>query len=169
MFDMYGLSEFAGQIQDLYGSVNEVSKELLEAGAPKVEQLWRKAIYKNVMKNGTPCQYGRVLRSGHVTRINYLSRSWGAMRESVSHDNKVKFADIYPKGYDRQKKPVRNATKAFVLNYGRGRSPASLLGGGYEGKHYVDGVGGINDSAVGEALPAMQQRFNEILKKKGLI
>lgn len=169
MFDMSGLSEFAAKVQDLYGSVEEISKQLLDAGSPKVEQLWRKEILKNVMKNGTPCEYGRVLRSGHVTRIKYLSRSYGAMRESVSHETAKTFADIYPKGYDHKKTPVRNATKAFVLNYGRGRTGTSKVGGGYEGKHYVDGPNGINDNAVDVAIPAMQEKLNEILKQKGLV
>lgn len=55
------------------------------------------------------------------------------------------------------------------MNYGRGRSQASKLGGGYPGKYFVTGANGIDDNAVNVALPAMQQKFNEILKEKGLV
>lgn len=170
MFDMVGLSEFAKQISDLYGSVDDISKELLESAAPPIKVLlWKKAIKQNVMKNGTPCTWWRVLRSGHLQQIKYKSRSTGEMYNSVSYDVKKTLADIYPKGYDNQKKPVRNATKAYVLNYGRGKTSTSKFYGGYEGTHFVDGENGITDNVVDVAVPAMQTKFNRILKRKGLI
>lgn len=168
MFDMVGLSEFAKEIHALYGNVEEISEQLLEKGAVEVEKLWKSELKKNVMKRGTICQYGRTLRSGKVQRITYLSRSTGAMYNSVTHENFKTFADIYPKGKDEQKKPVRNATKAFVLNYGRGKGGGKARGG-FEGKHYVDGNGGINDRITDVAIPAMQNEFNKILKQKGLV
>lgn len=103
MFDMAGLSEFAAQIQDLYGSVEEISQDLLNAGAPKVEQLWKQELDRNTMKNGTELYYGRQLRSGHIQRVKYFSRSYGDMKGNVNHDTKTTLTDIYPHGVDRKK------------------------------------------------------------------
>lgn len=93
-----GLDKLKNDIAKLADAVGgELPEKMLDAGAEAAVQEWKDGI----------------VRSKHVDK--------GDMLESVGVAPETKTGrkrEIYPLGTDR--KGVRNAEKAFVLNYGRG-------------------------------------------------
>ena len=69
--------------------------------------------------------------------------------------------DVYPQGEDR--KGARNATKAYVINYGKGRRPNTRRGKrNLTGDKFITG----NEQKTGEAVhQAMQAESDRILEK----
>ena len=67
--------------------------------------------------------------------------------------------DVYPLGTDR--KGVRNATKAYVINYGRGRK----RNGGKMGDHFITGDKQA-EAAVLQAMQAESDRIADEMSKE---
>lgn len=82
----------------------------------------------------------------------------GDMLESVGMNEYREFlrggsADVYPQGDDR--KGVRNATKAYVINYGRGGTRKR----GKMGDKFITGNESKTEQAVLEAMQAESDRL----------
>ena len=91
-----GVDDIISDLQSIADDCDELSMEMLNAGAESAVQCWKDGIKAN----------------GHVDT--------GAMLESVGSKTKVqkgvRMVEIYPQGKDS--KGVRNAEKAYVLHYG---------------------------------------------------
>lgn len=128
-FDVSGIDAVVNKLARIGEQTGAVAREMLMAGAEVVRQEWRASAE----------------RHGH--------RDTGDMIDSIGYPRKPKNAGdvlsipIYPQGKD--KKGVRNATKAFVLNYGTSKMPAS---------HWVEDA----DAQSGQKVAAV---FNEIFDK----
>lgn len=89
----------------------------------------------------------------------------GDMLESVGDAGYVEFfrggsAEVYPQGEDRR--GVRNATKAYVINYGRGRK----RNGGRMGDRFITRDEKKTEAAVSQAMQAESDRIIEELEKE---
>lgn len=130
-----GLNELAEDIKKIGEFDNEdLIDKMLDAGAEKTVEEWKTEIETQK----------------HVKT--------GDMRDSVGVSKKTKKGskrEIYPQGKDR--KGVRNAEKAYILNYGKSTK---------KGTRFVDN---INTKAEVTSYIAMQDVFNDYLKSKGLI
>lgn len=131
-FETRGFDELLAEMKRLGELSGEVADRMLLAGAEEVKEAWKTSAKKH----------------GH--------RDTGDMIDSIDYPRKPKDAggvrsvDIYPQGKDR--KGVRNAEKAFVLNYGTKKNP---------GSHWVDDA----DAASGEpVMAAMTAIWDEHLK-----
>lgn len=105
-FDTQGLNEVAAFMLKQDEATLKVVPEMLKAG-------------------------GEIIKKAQQTEINAMfnsDRSTGALKESIkvsdvkNGENGSKKVEIYPDGKDKH--GVRNATKGFVLNYGRSNMPA---------------------------------------------
>lgn len=68
--------------------------------------------------------------------------------------------DVYPQEDDA--KGVRNATKAYVINYGKGRRPTTRRGKRNKtGDKFITGAEKQTEAAVGQAMQAEMARINE--------
>lgn len=109
-----------------------VIRRIVEAGAKADVEEWRKSIRQ----------------AGHVRT--------GDMLESVEPSNYVEILggglqDAFPVDYDR--KGVRNATKAYVINYGRGKRTAKM------GDKFITGRQQQFEEAVDRAMQAESDRI----------
>lgn len=131
-----GLELLVQEMERMGQHTGPVADDMLRAGSEELVKAWDKDI----------------VMFGHVDT--------GTMRKSVK-PTKIKTkddgrtVDVYPQGNDKnnQKKPRRNAEKAFVLHYGRT---------GMTGSHFVDKV--IVDGEP-KANQAMEARWNEFIEK----
>lgn len=105
-FDTKGLDEVAAYMLKQDEATLKIVPEMLKAGGAVIQEAQKKQI--NALFNS--------------------SRSTGALRDSIKVSNVKdgkdgsKKVEIYPNGKDKH--GVRNATKGFVLNYGRSNMPA---------------------------------------------
>lgn len=87
-------------------------------------------------------------------------RATGDMIDSIDYPKQpkqvsgVKEIDIYPQGKDRKR--VRNAEKAFILHFGTSKISAT---------HWVDDA---DEIAAPRVQKAMEEKFDELLEKKGM-
>jgi len=151
-FDTTGLDELLADMKRLGELSGDTADKMLMAGAEAVKEEWRKSAEKHRL------------------------RDTGDMIESIGFPRQPKTAggirtiDIYPQGKDR--KGVRNAEKAFILNYGtqgtnsdnarrkRGKVD-KRKGAGIPATHWVDDA----DKASGEpVMEAMGKIWDEHLK-----
>lgn len=73
--------------------------------------------------------------------------------------------EVYPQGDDR--KGVRNATKAYVINYGKGRRPTTKRGTrNRTGDKFITGDEKNIEKAVFEAMQAECDRLTEQLNEE---
>lgn len=110
-FDTKGLDSVLEEMKNEEALVGPAADAMLMAGAEEVKKAWQRSAEEH----------------GH--------RETGAMIASIGYSGKpktandVKSIDIYPQGKDsggrHKRKPVRNAEKAFVLNYGTSKKPGS--------------------------------------------
>ena len=110
-FDTSGLDGVLAEMKREEQLVGPAADAMLMAGAEEVKKAWQRAAREH----------------GH--------HDTGAMIESIGYPNQPKKAndvhsiDIYPTGKDsggkHKNKPVRNAEKAFILNYGTSEHPGS--------------------------------------------
>lgn len=89
----------------------------------------------------------------------------GDMLESIGENEYREFlgggsVDVYPQGDDR--KGVRNATKAYVINYGRGGVKRN---GGKMGDKFITGSEKQTEEAVYQAMQAESDRLIEQIDK----
>lgn len=133
--EINGLDKLSDDLYNLAKSVDgELVQDMLDAGAEVAVDEWKKAITD----------------AGHIET--------GSMHDSVAAKlpkNKNPLArEIYPQGKD--KNGVRNAHKAYILNYGTSK----IAGDDFISKIYED-----MDSKVYEAEMKV---YDEELKKRGL-
>ena len=92
------------------------------------------------------------------------------MLESIGNNGIREFlnaasTDVYPQGDDR--KGVRNATKAYVINYGKGRRPTTKRGTrNRTGDKFITGDEKNIEKAVFEAMQAECDRLTEQLNEE---
>jgi hypothetical protein len=73
--------------------------------------------------------------------------------------------DVYPLGEDQ--KGVRNATKAYVINYGKGRRPETKRKKrNRTGDHFITGDEKNTEAAVRQAMQAESDRLSEEYDKE---
>lgn len=103
--DMAGIDELAEELMREAGLSDDVIRELLYAGAEEVKKAWQ------------------------ASAESHRHRDTGAMIESIAADRAIRsnptggFVEIYPRGTDGH--GVRNAQKAYILNYGTSKLKAS--------------------------------------------
>jgi hypothetical protein len=113
--------------------------EILMDGAEQVKKAWKFAAAAHELKD----------TGDMINSIGYAGKP-----KDVGG---VKSVDIYPQGKDR--KGVRNAEKAFILHYGSSKIEAT---------HFVDDADALCESEF-SVQEAMEDKFDEICEKKGLI
>lgn len=84
------------------------------------------------------------------------------MLESIGENEYREFlgggsVDVYPQGEDR--KGVRNATKAYVINYGKGRNPTKRKKANKTGDKFITGDESKAEAVVTEAMQAECDRL----------
>ena len=118
-------------------------RQIVEAGAKAAEK---------VMADATE-------EKGHIRT--------GEMMRSIGHNEYREFlgggsTDVYPQGDDS--KGARNATKAYVINYGKGRRPNTKWPKkrprrNRTGDKFITGNEGKTEAAVTEAMQAESDRL----------
>ena len=124
-----GIDSIADEMAWLGEAAGETADEMLLAGAEEVKRAWQE------------------------TAEAHGYHDSGDMIESIKADKApksdadgVRKIDVYPRGQDHKKKPVRNAEKAYLLHYGTSR---------IRGSHWIE-------EAEQKALPTVQQVFEDI-------
>jgi hypothetical protein len=84
------------------------------------------------------------------------------MLESIGNNGIREFlnaasTDVYPQGDDR--KGVRNATKAYVINYGKGKNPTKRKKPNKTGDKFITGDEEKAEALVYEAMQAESDRL----------
>lgn len=134
-FDTSGLEEIISQMQRLGVEESAVAEEMVNASVEEIRKAWKESAE----------------RHGHVDT--------GAMIESIGlgpgpiRAGDLMYRDVYPQGKDA--KGVRNAEKAFILNYGKHNMPAS---------YWVDEADERSAEPVQKTCQAIWDRF---LKSEG--
>lgn len=129
-FDTGGLDELIQQMQRMGQDEGPVAEEMVNAAVEAIRDEWKKSAQSH----------------GH--------HDTGEMIESIGigpgpvRAGSILYRDVYPQGVDS--KGVRNATKAFVLNYGKHNMPAS---------HWVDDAEDKCAAPVQAACQAIWDRF----------
>lgn len=124
--DAPGLDDLIREMQRMGEESGDVAETMVNAAVIEIRDAWRQSAE------------------------NHGLRDTGAMIESIGFPAPVQnaggilYRDVYPQGVDG--KGVRNAEKAFILNYGTKRKAAT---------YFVDEA----DQAAG---PKVQQRLEEI-------
>jgi hypothetical protein len=151
-FEMDGFDELLAEMKRMGELSGETADKMLMAGAEQAKQAWKESAERQNLKDTTDM----------INSIGY-SRA-----PKTAGD--IRTIDIYPQGKDR--KGVRNAEKAFILNYGtKGSSSANAQrkrrkkdkrpGPGIPATHWVDDA----DTASGEpVMQAMTRIWDEHLK-----
>ena len=126
-----GLDELLRQLEQLDGGIADAMDEMLKAGAAEVTAVWKREAEAR----------------GHVDTRDMIdsiapTRPWKTR-------NDARGIAIYPQGNDRT--GVRNATKAFWLNYGTER--------GIPGDGWVENADSRSESPAMEAMQAVYDRF----------
>lgn len=131
-FDTSGLDAVLEEMKQEEQLTGPAADAMLMAGAEEVKKAWKRSAEEH----------------GH--------RATGAMIESIGYAREPKQADdvrsidIYPRGKD--KKGVRNAEKAFILNYGTSKM---------HGSGWVDDADKYSEET---AIPAMIQVWENYRK-----
>lgn len=134
-FEMEGFDELLADMKRQGELVGEVADRMLMAGAEEVKKVWRQS----------------------AERVPH--RVSGDLIESIDYARKPKTAgdirtiDIYPQGKDR--KGVRNAEKAFILNYGKKNKAPS---------HWVDDADRASGEPVMQAMTEIWEKHLEGMK-----
>ena len=129
-FDTGGLDDLINEMQRMGQDTGEVAEEMVNAAVEEIREAWRKSAQEH----------------GH--------HDTGAMIESIGigpgpvRAGGILYRDVYPQGTDS--KGVRNAEKAFILNYGKHNMPAS---------HWVDDADEKSGAPVQAACQAIWDRF----------
>lgn len=140
-----GLSDLLNDLKSSADDFDECTHEMIDAGSDVAVEEWKKGIESTVhaVKNADGTR---------STKVGYIDT--GAMLASVGKTiKKSTVAEIYPQGKDGKE---RNATKAYVLHYGRSDM---------RGTRFVDG---INDRTEARSFVVMRDVIDEYLKKHNL-
>lgn len=134
-FKTDGLDDIFKDMEAHAELTGETADKMLLAGAEVVKQEWKKSAER------------------HNHRVT------GDMISSITYPKKtqnirdIKSIDIYPQGKDR--KGIRNAEKAFILNYGTTK---------IAGSHWIDEADAASETPV---YNVMEKIWNEYLEKNG--
>ena len=128
-FSTDGIDSIAEEMAWMGEAAGETADEMLLAGAEEVKRAWQETAEAHGYHN-----------SGDMIE------SIKADKAPKSDADGVRKIDVYPRGQDHKKKPVRNAEKAYLLHYG-----TSLI----RGSHWVD-------EADQDAGPMVQDVFEKI-------
>lgn len=162
-FDTKGLIELENKLYGLQQDTTDLKKQLLDVGGKKTTEIWKTELAKNTMPNGTLQFWLRYRGEDKLSKVWYRSRSTGAMYRNTTYTTLTSLTDIYPQNSVKRGRVItRNATKAFVLNYGRKRVITKSM----IPKNFMPE---IDEGVASKAIPEMQDAFNEYLKLKGLI
>jgi len=129
-FDTTGLDEIVNQMRRMGQEEGPVAEEMVNAAVETIRDEWKKSAEAH----------------GHIDT--------GAMIDSIglgpgpNHAGNIIYRDVYPQGTDG--KGVRNATKAFILNYGKHNMPAS---------YWVNEADENSAGPVQDACQAIWDRF----------
>lgn len=139
--EIYGLDDLAEMIEQYQLNAQEVYEDMLVAGAKEIKACWKRAADKHGLKDT------------------------GEMIAAISYrlDRQKLNAYIYPRGNSTRttfdgrsitrKKPVRHATKAFILHYGTKRFAAT---------YWVDTAMDEADETVPQIL---YKRWSDFIEK----
>ena len=143
-----GFNDFFDDMKSFGEDIDSIAESMLEAGAEVTVAEWKKGIQEEHHRIVNPHGKGYIEKNGYIDT--------GDMEKSVESSKlkNARAAEIYPRGKDR--KGVRNATKAYVLHYGKTTLP---------GSRFVDK---IEDKAAPEVYDAMGKIMDDYLKKHGL-
>lgn len=123
-----GLDILTEKLSELANEIGgDLPDRMLDAGAETAEGNWREGIEA----------------AGHIDT--------GDMLRSVGTSPYPHSREIYPQGTDR--KGVRNAEKAFIINYGKGKK---------KGDRFADKIQKKNEK---ECYKAMAKVYDDTLKK----
>lgn len=153
-FDTTGIAPIIKQMEALKLTESDVADDMLMAAAGTVADAWREVAQQLNLKDD------------------------GDMIQSIGFPHKpktvdaVRMIDIYPQGVDRR--GIRNAEKAFILNYGTShtrryrykRKHKKYPGPGIPALGWVDKA---DDLAAEPVQDIMETVFDNYLRKKGLI
>jgi len=131
-FETDGLDDVLEEMERMGETIGETADKMLMAGAEEVKKAWKASAERNVHRD----------TGDMIASINYPRKPKTA--------NGIRSIDIYPQGKD--KKGVRNATKAFVLNYGTSK---------HKGSHFVDQA---DDKAAEPVQTVYRKIWDEHLK-----
>lgn len=104
-FDTSGLDDVIREMEQLGELYGETADEMLMAGAEEVKKAWKESAERHKHRDT-----GDMIES-----IGYLRQP--------KRVGDIRAIDIYPQGTDQ--KGIRNAEKAFILNYGTRTRTAS--------------------------------------------
>ena len=134
-FDTSGIDDIINEITRLGDAGKEVGDEMLMAGAEEVKRAWKDSAEKHELRD-----------TGDM--INSIG-----FPKQPKNVKGIRTIDIYPQGKDR--KGVRNAEKAFVLEYGTSSIPAT---------HWVTEA---DENAGPMVQDAMEKIWDGFLRKGG--
>ena len=129
-FDTSGLDDIINDMVRMGQDVGPVAEEMVNAAVEEIKFQWRLSAGMH----------------GHV-RTGQMLESIGIGPGPVKA-GAVMYRDVYPQGTDS--KGVRNATKAFILHYGRSNMP---------GTYWVDEADDNSAEPVKARLEEIWERF----------
>lgn len=122
-FDTSGLDDMVREMQRLGQDIGPVAESMVDAAVEEIKNAWKDSAER------------------------HKHRDTGALIDSIGYPQPIYkigdalARDVYPQGRDGHN--VRNAEKAFILNYGTSRIPAS---------HWVDEADEVAGPLVEEKL-----------------
>lgn len=105
-FDTSGLDDIIQQMQRMKADEGPAAEEMVNAATEEIKKEWQLSAYVH----------------GHVKTGAMVNSIEPAGSAPVRAGNVI-YRDVYPQGSDE--KGTRNATKAFILNYGRSNLPGT--------------------------------------------
>ena len=153
-FSTDGIDSIAEEMAWMGEAAGETADEMLLAGAEEVKRAWQETAEAHGYHDSGDMIASILLGGAALTETIFSWPGLGRfMIESIKADKApksdadgVRKIDVYPRGQDHKKKPVRNAEKAYLLHYGTSR---------IRGSHWIE-------EAEQKALPTVQQVFEDI-------
>lgn len=127
-----GLDDLISQMRKLNEDSGEMARTMVDAAVIEIRDAWKQSIEK----------HGLIDTGDMMESIGFP--------KPVQEIGGVLFRDVYPVGKDRT--GTRNATKAFVLNYGTSRIDAT---------HWVDEADEASGPRIRERLQEMWGEYLE--------
>ena len=142
MFDTSGLDELIADMRRMGEYSGAVADAMILAGAEEVRKAWAKTA-----------------EDRHLRKTGQMIKSIGYSRD-IKNIGGIKYTDIYPQGKDSfgRKKPVRNATKAFILHYGSGTWKGAASG------RSIGWVDQANEAAEQPVQQRLEKMWDDFLK-----
>ena len=129
-FDTTGLDDIISQMERMGQTVGPVAEEMCMAAVEEIRDAWR----------ASARSHGLVDTGAMIDSIGFGAAPVRA--------GAILYNDVYPQGKDA--KGVRNAEKAFILNYGKSNYPA---------QHWIDDADEKSAEPVQSRIEAIWDRF----------